>query len=75
MINKKREDNGSYKNSKGMFNVSELIQVNKFMTCDFTGEPCNSTNARTAMIKEAKMLTLAIPPDNAFTHFLPERSR
>ena len=72
MINKNHDDKGSTKNSKGIFNVSELIHENKQTVCDLISECSNSININTETINEANTATLAMVPDKPLLIFLPK---
>ncbi len=73
MINKNKEDKGSYKNSNGIFKVSELIQENNSKTIDLLAACCNSMNAKTETTKEASTLIEAMEPDMPLLIFFPKK--
>ena len=72
MISKNTVDKGSTKNSNGILSAPELIQENTFTTFSFCEDPCNSRNTRTDTIKDAKILSDAIPPLNPLLIFFPK---
>ena len=72
MINKNKVDKGSTRNSNGILSVPELIHENTFTTFSFCDNPCNSKNTRTETMKDAKILSDAMPPLNPLLIFLPK---
>ena len=72
MINKNQDDNGSTKNSKGIFNESELIQENNGTIWDLASECSNSKKINNEIANDANTAKLAIQPDKLLLIFLPK---